>query len=282
MSSTAEAKIVAKSPGGRKAGAKKTFRVKPVSAQADANGSAKLRLKLAKSKQRKLQGLLKDGWKAKAKAKVKATGATRRQEQRQGFDHGQAGLTAGDEARRARAFGAEAEAYELGRPGYPRAAIEFCIGERPQRVLDLGAGTGKLTAELLALGHEVVAVEPLEPMRARIPAEAEALDGSAESIPLEDASVDAVAVGQAFHWFDQAAALAEIVRVLRPGGSLGLLWNLLDDDVPWVAAVADAFDAEDRASLAGELDAAVRGRRGARRPDRRPRSGTFTRPTRRA
>ena len=120
-------------------------------------------------------------------------------------------------------------------------------------MLDLGAGTGKLTAELLALGHDVVAIEPLEPMRARIPAEAEALDGSAESIPLEDASVDAVTVGQAFHWFDQAAALAEIERVLRPGGSLGLLWNLLDDGVPWVAAVADAFDAEDRASLAGEL-----------------------------
>jgi SAM-dependent methyltransferase len=158
-----------------------------------------------------------------------------------------------DAARRAVAFGSEAEAYELGRPGYPRAAIEFCIGEAPARVLDLGAGTGKLSAELLALGHEVVAVEPLDPMRALIPTDAEALAGSAESIPLEDASVDAVLVGQAFHWFDQGQALSEIVRVLRPGGSLGLLWNLLDDDVPWIAAVADAFDAEDRASLAGEL-----------------------------
>ncbi len=155
-------------------------------------------------------------------------------------------------ARRASAFGSEAEAYERGRPSYPRAAIEFCIGDRPLRVLDLGAGTGKLTAELLELGHEVVAVEPLDEMRARIPAGAEALAGSAEAIPLDDASVDAVVVGQAFHWFDHQRALPEIVRVLRPEGALGLLWNLLDDDVPWVAAVTDAFDAEDRVSLSTE------------------------------
>ena len=98
-------------------------------------------------------------------------------------------------ARRAVSFGSEAEAYELGRPGYPREAIEFCIGDRPRRVLDLGAGTGKLAAALLALGHEVVAVEPLERMRALIPSAAEALDGSAEAIPLADESVDA-AVGR--------------------------------------------------------------------------------------
>jgi len=155
--------------------------------------------------------------------------------------------------RRAASFGSEAEAYELGRPGYPREAIEFCIGDRPGRVLDLGAGTGKLAAALLALGDEVVAVEPSEQMRALIPSATEVLDGSAESIPLADESVDAVLVGQAFHWFEQHVALGEITRVLRPGGQFGLLWNLLDDDVPWVAAVADAFDAEDRVSLAGDL-----------------------------
>jgi SAM-dependent methyltransferase len=162
-------------------------------------------------------------------------------------------MTEDQAARRAGSFGSEAEAYELGRPGYPREAIEFCIGDRPGRVLDLGAGTGKLAAALLTLGHEVVAVEPLEPMRTLIPPAAEVLDGSAESIPLADESVDAVVVGQAFHWFEQNAALGEITRVLRPGGAMGLLWNLLDDDVPWVAAVADAFDAEDRASLADDL-----------------------------
>jgi SAM-dependent methyltransferase len=174
-------------------------------------------------------------------------------------------------ARRAVSFGSEAEAYELGRPGYPREAIEFCISDRPRRVLDLGAGTGKLAAALLALGHEVVAVEPLERMRALIPSAAEVLDGSAESIPLADESVDAAVVGQAFHWFEQHVALSEITRVLRPGGPMGLLWNLLDDDVPWVAAVADAFDAEDRASLADELRPPFEGISGLAEPS----SATF-------
>jgi SAM-dependent methyltransferase len=169
-------------------------------------------------------------------------------------------------ARRAGSFGSEAEAYALGRPGYPREAIEFCIGDRPRRVLDLGAGTGKLAVALLALGHEVVAVEPLERMRALIPSAAEVVDGSAESIPLADESVDAVLVGQAFHWFEQHAALGEITRVVRPGGPVGLLWNLLDDDVPWIAAVADAFDAEDRASLAGDVDLPFQGVAGLAEP----------------
>jgi SAM-dependent methyltransferase len=160
-----------------------------------------------------------------------------------------------DHAARARSFGAEATAYDRGRPGYPEAALRACLpaiaAGRAPRVLDLAAGTGKLTAGLLALGADVVAVEPLPEMRALIPAPAEALDGRAEAIPLGDATVDAVLVGQAFHWFDQAAALAEVARVLRPGGTVGLLWNLLDDRVPWVAAVCDVFAAEDRASRAG-------------------------------
>jgi SAM-dependent methyltransferase len=153
-------------------------------------------------------------------------------------------------ARRATAFGPAAEAYDRGRPGYPRDALAWCLPAGARRVLDLGAGTGKLTRGLLALGLDVVAVEPLAELRARVPSPATALDGSAEAIPAGDASVDAVLVGQAFHWFDAPRALTEIARVLRPGGTLGLLWNVLDDATPWVAALADASGAEDRASLA--------------------------------
>jgi SAM-dependent methyltransferase len=114
-------------------------------------------------------------------------------------------------------------------------------------VLDLGAGTGKLTRGLVALGLEVTAVEPLPEMRAYIPG---ALAGSAEDIPLPDASVDAVFAGQAFHWFDPDRALPEIVRVLRPGGTVGLIWNRLDNRVPWVAEIValieEPGDADER------------------------------------
>ena len=138
----------------------------------------------------------------------------------------------GDDAeRRAGAFGSEADAYERGRPGYPRAAIEFCIGKRPLRVLDLGAGTGKLAAELLELGHEVVAVEPLDAMRARIPEPAEALAGSAEDDSARRRERRRRGRGPSVPLVRPRPALPEIVRVLRPGGSLGLMWNLLDDAV---------------------------------------------------
>jgi SAM-dependent methyltransferase len=150
------------------------------------------------------------------------------------------------DARRAGAFGAGADAYVRGRPGYPEAALRACLPAAPRRVLDLAAGTGKLTQGLLARGLDVVAVEPLTEMRARIDTCAEILDGRAEAIPLPAGSVDAVLIGQAFHWFDRDRALAEIVRVLRPGGTVGLLWNLLDDRVPWVAEIAALIAAEDR------------------------------------
>jgi SAM-dependent methyltransferase len=137
-----------------------------------------------------------------------------------------------------------AETYERGRPGYAHEGLAWLaerIGIGPgRRVLDLAAGTGKLTRQLLSLGAEVAAFEPGEEMRAvlqRVVPQAEALAGSAEAIPLPVASVDAVVVGQAFHWFRAEEALAEIHRVLRPGGALALLWNEWNDDDPLQRAI---------------------------------------------
>jgi SAM-dependent methyltransferase len=142
----------------------------------------------------------------------------------------------------AEGFERAADAYERGRPGYPERAVAWlaeALGIGPGlTVVDLAAGTGKLTRQLLPFGAELVAVEPVAGMRARL---ASALPGvrvetgTAESMPLEDGAADAVVVGQAFHWFDGARALAEIHRVLRPGGGLGLIWNVRDESVPWVA-----------------------------------------------
>ncbi|MFB7469509.1 class I SAM-dependent methyltransferase [Kitasatospora sp. NPDC056184] len=142
----------------------------------------------------------------------------------------------------ASSFGAAAVAYAEHRPDYARAAVRWALEAAPgPRVLDLGAGTGKLTATLVALGAEVVAVEPdpamLAELQRSLPA-VRALSGSAERIPLEDASVDAVVAGNAMHWFDLAVAGPEIARVLAPGGVLAGLWNLLDDEVDWVAGLA--------------------------------------------
>ena len=133
-------------------------------------------------------------------------------------------------------FDAIAEMYEQTRPTYAPEALEFIAQRLPlKRVLDLAAGTGKLTRQLVALGAEVVAVEPGDAMRAvleRVVPEAQALSGSAEHIPLPDASVDVVTVGQAFHWFRADEAVVEMHRVLRPGGGYALLWNQWDDDDP--------------------------------------------------
>jgi SAM-dependent methyltransferase len=126
-------------------------------------------------------------------------------------------------------FARSVEAYERARPDYPPEAIAWLAQEldlRPGRVVvDLAAGSGKLTRPLAALGCEVIAIEPVSQMRAAIGPTARALDGTAEEMPLDDASADVVTVGQAFHWFDGPAALAEIERVLRPHGALALVWN---------------------------------------------------------
>ncbi|WP_425953650.1 class I SAM-dependent methyltransferase [Xylanimonas sp. McL0601] len=139
-------------------------------------------------------------------------------------------------------FGSAAVAYAQHRPDYAPAAVRWALDPAPgPRVLDLGAGTGKLTATLVALGADVVAVEPdpamLAELRRTLPA-VRALPGSAEAVPLPDASVDAVLAGNAMHWFDMAAAGPEIARVLAPDGVLAGLWNLLDDAVEWVAGLA--------------------------------------------
>jgi SAM-dependent methyltransferase len=136
----------------------------------------------------------------------------------------------------ATAFADAAAAYARGRPGYPPGAIDALVRElglrRRSLVVDLAAGTGKLTADLTRRIDRVIAIEPLAEMReqlARTAPAAQALAGKAERIPLSDASADAVFVAQAFHWFDGRRALDEIARVLRPSGGLGLLWNT----TPW-------------------------------------------------
>ena len=147
-------------------------------------------------------------------------------------------------------FGATADLYARGRPSYPDAAIRWLtdrIGLGPGvTVVDLAAGTGKLSHALAATGAEVIAVEPLEAMRRAISSEIRAVEGTAEAIPLAPASVDAVTVGQAFHWFDGDRALAEMHRVLRPAGSVALLWNVRRSDDPVQGAlerlIAPHFD----------------------------------------
>jgi SAM-dependent methyltransferase len=142
-------------------------------------------------------------------------------------------------------FGRAADVYERSRPSYPADAIALLAAELrigPGRtVLDLAAGTGKLTRLLVPLGAQLVAVEPSAAMRAEFATvlpEVPVHDGTAERIPLDDAAVDAVVVAQAFHWFDAPRALGEIARVLRPGGGLGLIWNERDESVPWVAELS--------------------------------------------
>jgi SAM-dependent methyltransferase len=164
---------------------------------------------------------------------------------------------------RARSFGAVAAEYALLRPSYPADALTFVLGTRPRRVLDLGAGTGLLTEVLRAAGHEVVAVDPspemLGELSARLPG-VEAHVGTAEHVPVPGRSVDAVVAGQAAHWFDPAPAAAEMRRVLRPGGVVGLIWNARDARVPWVAALEALLAEETRKHAAdqGVVEAYVR------------------------
>jgi SAM-dependent methyltransferase len=155
---------------------------------------------------------------------------------------------------RAASFSAVADAYDRARPGYPPEAVEWLTGPPPRNVVDLGAGTGKLTRSLVELGHRVTAVEPLPEMldnlRAAVPGAAAVL-GTAEVIPLAEDSADVVIAAQAFHWFDHGRALPEIARVLRRGGHLALVWNTRDDRDPWVEKFSGIIGEEDARSSGG-------------------------------
>jgi SAM-dependent methyltransferase len=175
------------------------------------------------------------------------------------------GVDADEWARRGSSFGAVAAAYAEHRPDYPADAVRWCVAPTGRevaglRVLDLGAGTGKLTALLAALGMNVTAVEPDEAMlaelRHQVPS-ARALHGPAEAIPLPDGSVDAVLCGQSMHWFDMSRAVPEIARVLVTGGVLGAMWNSDDDRVEWVAGLRDTAEGAASPTLTRRRDEAA-------------------------
>ena len=149
---------------------------------------------------------------------------------------------------RARSFGTVAEAYDRGRPAYPTEAVTWLTGGEAKVVLELGAGTGKLTRQLVDAGHAVFATDPdeamLEVLHERVP-EVSAKVATAEDIPANDRSVDVVVVAQAFHWFDHEVALPEIARILKPGGHVALVWNSRDERIPWVRRMGDLLGRQD-------------------------------------
>jgi len=137
-------------------------------------------------------------------------------------------------------FGAHADAYERARPEWPEAAARWLVPDGAQLVVELGAGTGKLTRAVAALGVQVVAVEPDPRMLAVLRGLGlEGVDGSAEEIPLGEGVADAVVAGSSMHWFELGPALQEIHRVLRPGGRFGFGWNHRDDRHPAIAAMSE-------------------------------------------
>ena len=148
-----------------------------------------------------------------------------------------------------RSFGGVVDAYDRARPTYPREAAAWLVGDQPTTVLELGAGTGKLTEVLVALGHDVHATDPDEQMLARLAErlpDVRASVADAEEIPAADGSYDVVVVAQAFHWFDHERALPEIARVLKPGGRLALVWNQRDEKIPWVRRLGALIGNQDQ------------------------------------
>jgi ubiquinone/menaquinone biosynthesis C-methylase UbiE len=144
----------------------------------------------------------------------------------------------------AKSFEGAADSYERARPSYPADAVEWLLQHSPRRVLDLGAGTGKLTRLIVDRAAQVIAVDPAPSMLAelsRVLPSVDARVGVAEDLPLDDTSVDAVLCAQAWHWVDAARAVPELDRVLDPGGTVGMLWNSRDESEAWVAALTDLF-----------------------------------------
>ncbi|MFC6042068.1 class I SAM-dependent methyltransferase [Nocardioides hankookensis] len=161
-----------------------------------------------------------------------------------------------DQPSPARSFGSVADAYDRGRPGYPAEAARWLVGDEPVTVLEIGAGTGKLTEALVAVGHDVHATDPddamLAVLRTRLPDVPTSVAG-AEELPAADASYDVVVAGQAFHWFDLDRALPEIARVLRPGGRLALVWNERDEQIPWVRKLGRIIGTQEQLRSADPL-----------------------------
>ena len=156
----------------------------------------------------------------------------------------------------AHSFGGVVDAYDRARPTYPREAAQWLVGQEAATVLELGAGTGKLTAQLVELGHDVVATDPDRAMLDRLVRnlpEARTIVASAEDLPLGDRAYDVVVAAQAFHWFDLDRALPEIARVLKPGGHLSLVWNTRDESIPWVRRLGAIIGTQEQVEAPGAL-----------------------------
>ncbi|MEQ6900902.1 class I SAM-dependent methyltransferase [Nocardioides sp. YIM 152588] len=148
----------------------------------------------------------------------------------------------------ARSFGGVVDAYERARPGYPVDAVRWLTGDEPLTILELGAGTGKLTQALVDLGHDVHATDPDPAMLDRLARSVSVTrlsQTSAEEIPAADATYDLVIAAQAYHWFDKEKALPEIARVLKRGGQLALVWNVRDERIPWVKRLGRLIGRQD-------------------------------------
>ncbi|MGN8024770.1 class I SAM-dependent methyltransferase [Microbacterium sp. 22242] len=165
---------------------------------------------------------------------------------------------------RATSFGVETGSYEKGRPEYPAEAVAWLLEQLPagpRTIVDIGAGTGKLTRAVLGLGvTSVTAVDPdekmLEALRERTPG-VQTVVGTAEALPLADATADGAVLGQAWHWVEPVAASREIGRVVRPGGALGLIWNVRDERVDWVRRLSGIMKGSPAEQMIADDDVVV-------------------------